>query len=301
MSHRKKFTTKEHIQNLEADGVSFKYMSPADARYVLNRVNYYFQVNAYSDNFAKGGDGKFINLDFAYLADLAAIDRRLRQYLLALCLDVEQGIKTYIVNNVSNNSKEDGYTIVQDFRKRHPHSYAGTMEQVNKNRYLSKLYGKYRKSMPIWVFMTACSFGVLSLFVDFYADRYRTQKLKQIQAHLKFCKNIRNACAHSDPFLTNLFADEGVLRQPPAAVMSVGKEMGIPQTCIKDLKVNDLISTFYLHQKVQSAELAQYRVQEGRQLLDRINSHQDWYEGNSKLQTFWSVLKQLIDYLAQAS
>lgn len=151
--------------------------------------------------------------------------------------------------------------------------------------------------MPIWVFMEISSFGVLSLFVDFCYTKYKTKNFRQIHAHLKFCKNIRNTCAHSDPFLINLFSDKEFLRHPTAAVTSIGEQMGIPKEYITDLKIKDLISTFYLHRKIQSKKLAEHRVREGKRLIKRFNRHNEWYSDNQKINTFISILTKLIDYL----
>lgn len=298
MSHKKMCTTTELIQHLKNKGITFNYMSTSDAQRMLDTTNYYFKLGSYRKNFAKNAVGKYVNLDFAYLTDLAAIDAQLREYLLELTLDIEHGIKTFIITNISNNSEEDGYSIVQEFKKKYPSQYEHTLTQLNKNKYLHSLYRKYHSDMPIWVFMEIASFGVLSLFTDFYYKKYKTKNLKQIHSHLKFCKNIRNACAHSDPFIINLFSDNEFLRHPSAPVMSIGERIGISKEYITDLKINDLISTFYLHQKIHSSKLAEHRVREGKRLLKRFNRHNEWYSDNQKINTFISILSKLIDYLA---
>ncbi|GAA3633118.1 Abi family protein [Lactobacillus hamsteri] len=297
MPRKKMCTTTELIQHLKAKGITFNHMSTAEAQRMLDTTNYYFKLTSYRKNFAKDNEDKYINLDFAYLTDLAAIDAQLREYLLELTLDIEHGIKTFIITNISNNPEEDGYSIVQEFKDKYPAQYEHTLTQLNKNRYLHDLYQKYHSDMPIWVFMEISSFGVLSLFTDFYYKKYKTKNLRQIHSHLKFCKNIRNACAHSDPFLINLFSDKEFLRHPSAPVMSVGENMNISKEYITDLKINDLISTFYLHQKIQSDKLAEHRVREGKRLLARFNRHNKWYSENQKINTFISILTKLIDYL----
>ncbi|CCI81292.1 Abi family protein [Lactobacillus hominis] len=298
MPRKRMCTTTELIQHLKSKGITFSYMDTAEAQHMLDTTNYYFKLTSYRKNFAKDNDEKYINLDFAYLTDLAAIDAQLREYLLELTLDIEHGIKTFIITNISNNSTEDGYSIVQEFKNKYPAQYEHTLTQLNKNRYLHDLYKKYHSNMPIWVFMEISSFGVLSLFTDFYYKKYKTKNLRQIHAHLKFCKNIRNACAHSDPFLINLFSDKEFLRHPSAPVMSIGEKMNISKEYITDLKINDLISTFYLHRKIQSSKLAEHRVREGKRLLNRFNRHNEWYSENQKINTFISILAKLIDYLS---
>ena len=297
MTHKQMCTTTELIQHLQNKGITFNHITVAEAQSMLDTKNYYFKLGSYRKNFAKNNEDKYINLDFAYLTDLAAIDAQLREYLLELSLDIEHGIKTFLITNISNNPKEDGYSIVNDFKTKYLTQYQHTLTQLNKNRYLHNLYQKYHSDMPVWVFMEIASFGVLSLFVDFYYKKYKTKNLRQIHAHLKFCKNIRNACAHSDPFLINLFSDKEFLRHPSAPVMSAGEIMGISKEYITDLKVNDLISTFYLHKKIQSTKLAEHRVREGKRLIDRFYRHHGWYSENQKINTFIAILTKLIDYL----
>ena len=116
-------TTTELIQHLKTKGITFKYMSTSEAQHMLDTTNYYFKLGSYRKNFAKDREGKYINLDFAYLTDLAAIDGQLREYLLEVTLDIEHGIKTFIITNISNNPNEDGYSIIQEFKDKYPTQY----------------------------------------------------------------------------------------------------------------------------------------------------------------------------------
>lgn len=279
---------------MQKQGITFDQMPIAQAQHLLDTSIYYFKLAAYRTNFAKDQHGNFLNLDFAYLA---AIDNQLRAYLLDLALDVEHMIKTVLLTSITTDPKEDGYAIVQDFKKDYRLRFTSTLGQLKKNRYLSDLYENYSHDMPIWVFIEVTSFGGLSQFVDFYYEKRPTKKLRQIQAHLKFCKNIRNACAHSNPFLANLFSEKEFLPHPTGAVMSAATTIGIPKDYVHDLKINDLVSTFYLHKKLQSENLSKLRVQQGEQLLERCQLHADWYASSQKLAAFYAVLSQLIDYL----
>ena len=82
----------EQIQHLLSKGVKFHLISQQDAEQYLIKNNNYFKLRAYRKNYDKyvGGihDGKYINLDFAMLKDLAILDMRLRYTLLQLTLDV---------------------------------------------------------------------------------------------------------------------------------------------------------------------------------------------------------------------
>lgn len=49
-------------------------------------------MGIYRHNFNKGKDGKYVNLDFAYLDDLAILAMRFRKILLNISLDLEYSV-----------------------------------------------------------------------------------------------------------------------------------------------------------------------------------------------------------------
>lgn len=290
-------TNSELINHMESKNITFDKMSKSDALYLLNNKNYYFKVASYRVNFSKDSNGKYNNLDFAYLSDLAVIDMHLRNYLLSLCLDIEHGIKLRLINYISNDIDEDGYSIVNDFKEKYPSQFNQTLLYLKKNKYLNDMYEKYKENTPIWVFLETTTFGNLSMFVEFYNKRKKVKSINQISHHLKYCKNIRNACAHNTPLLVNLFSDKEFLSRPSAAVMSIATTMNIPNNQVHDLKINDLISTFYLHKKIQSKKMGEHKFEEGNALINRFNLNSEWYSDNPKLTTFLSILQKLVDYL----
>ena len=285
------------IKHMQDKGIQFNITTTSEARYMLDNINYYFKLASYRVNFPKGPDGKYLNLDCAYLTDLASIDMQLRDYLLDLSLDIEHGIKVMLLHLMSEDPNEDGYQIVRDFKQHFPKQYHHTMIDFKNNRYEQDMYEKHHNNIPAWVLMEIITFGSLSQIVDLYYSKHPYKRIKPIHNHLKFSKNIRNACAHSNPLLLNLFSEREFLPHPSAAVRSAANLIHVPNNYLNDLKINDLVSTFYLHKIVQSRKMGEHRVRQGHRLIERFHRHEMWYADNTRLNAFFSILSNMIDYL----
>ncbi|MBB1068700.1 Abi family protein [Limosilactobacillus sp. RRLNB_1_1] len=285
------------VKHMQEKGIKFEIASPKDARYMLDNTNYYFKLASYRVNFPKDSKGRYINLDFAYLTDLASIDMQLRDYLLDLSLDIEHGIKVILLHQIVNDPKEDGYTIVREFKDKFPKYYDRAFDAFKNNRYEKDMFHKYHEVIPVWVFMEIITFGTLLRFVDFYYKKTHYKRIKPIFNHLKYSKHIRNACAHSNPLLLNLFSSKEFLPHPSDPVKAAARLMKVSNSYLQDLKINDLVSLFYLHKIIESKKMSEHRIRQGNRLVERFHRHEEWYADNTKLNTFFSILIQMIDYL----
>ena len=60
----------------------------------LRYNNYYFKLKSYAKNYPiNPKNGKYVNLEFAYLVELSKLDMYLRKIILGMCLDVEHILK----------------------------------------------------------------------------------------------------------------------------------------------------------------------------------------------------------------
>ena len=46
--------------------------------------------------------------------------------------------------------------------------------------------------------------------------------------------------------------------------------MGVSNGYLQDLKVNDLISLFYLHKIIESKKMSEHRIRQGKRLIKRF-------------------------------
>lgn len=84
-----KLNVDEQIQAMRANGIRFDIMDEAEAAEFLTSANYLFKVKAFDKDFDRrraepdGRPGPYLNLDFAYLAELSKLDRHLRSFVLS--------------------------------------------------------------------------------------------------------------------------------------------------------------------------------------------------------------------------
>lgn len=143
-----KLNIDEQVECLKNLGITFKYYSESDAKTFLTESNYFFKLKAFTKNYKKDKNNKYINLDFAYLRELSTLDTLLRALILELCLACEHLLKAQINTHCSNNDKEDGYSIVKSFLK-NPKNKPRALERYEKghkpNIYQQELIAKYYK------------------------------------------------------------------------------------------------------------------------------------------------------------
>lgn len=294
-------TTDQLIEHIKGKNITFNHITEKEAKKVLRQLNYYYKLASYRKNFIEDKDGKYINLDFGYLTDLAAIDTKLRQYLLSLCLDIEHDVKVLLLDQISNFlPKEDGYQIVQDFRNGSVYGYKQynlTIKNLETNQYLKVMSKKYAQKPPVWVFLETTSFGGLTGFMEYFChNRKHTRKLNTISSLLKYCKNMRNACAHNTPILVNLFTNSDRLKKRSRELQGIASDVGIDNKDTYFEKMVDLISVFYLHKLLQSKRSGNFQYSEGEKVIKRFNRH-NWYFEQTKLVKFMHDFKLLVEYL----
>ena len=111
---KKKLTLDEQIAYMEKKGIKFGIISKKDAKEIISSRTYYFKIKSYAKIYHKDKQGLYQNLEFAYLYETSKIDEFFRHFLFFVALAVEHLAKKKILNDF-NNSKADGYSIVNGF------------------------------------------------------------------------------------------------------------------------------------------------------------------------------------------
>ncbi len=291
MEERKKLLTyPELIKKLERNGILFNTVDKVQATKILQERNYFYKLSSYRKLFPKT-NGKY-NIEFATLADLAVVDMQLRYFLLDICLDVEHGIKTVIMDAITKNRQVDGYDIVKDYAVYNPIGFNNTKQALSKNKYLKNVYLKHQQDIPIWVLIEVMDFGNLCHLVEMYCNKFPSnKKLKKANSFCKYARHIRNACAHSNVLLVDML-EQTV--SPSTKILSLAGNQNIKRDSLQYRKTHDIYTLVTLHQEYCSKELSKYRRSEILKIAKRAKKHKDYYENNPKIVEIYQKLAKIL-------
>ena len=295
------------IEHLKENGVRFNIMNETEAKEYLAQNNNYFKLTAYRKNYAKHPAGenkdKYINLEFAYLVDIAVIDMQLRYRIVHMALDIEHHTKLQLLRKMDEHN-EDGYQIVQD--------YLGSLSEnqkkicdgeINRNKgniYCGDIVDKYFGAYPIWAFVEIIPFGRLVSFYDFCADRFSDRDMKDNYYRLLTCKEIRNASAHSNCILNDLRAGTAVHSTNSAvtkALMKIPKmNSKFRKNRMSNARIQQLVTLLYMNKTmVESEGILKSESEQLQKVIKRVNKNYEYYELSPVIKGTFDFLKLVVD------
>lgn len=145
MKDRPLISAERQVAHLAERGVRFDIMGPEDAIAFLRDKNFFFKVKAFAKCFSSYRDpasenyGRYVNLDFAYLAELTRLDHHLREVVLSMTLDIEHYMKVHL-NRAMMDDGADGREVL-DLLFAH--------ERERKERLLEERFDPQRSSAAI--------------------------------------------------------------------------------------------------------------------------------------------------------
>ena len=306
-------------------GVLFSEMSEADAETFLSTKNNYLRTASYRKNYDKHtsgeNEGKYIHLDFAYLAELSSLDLAFRSQILPMCIDIEHALKVKIVSAIESNPKEDGYSICDEFLAAYPYARSSIEEKAD-SIFTGELIDKYFDlclvyetsasgktsfktrilscDCPVWVFVEIVSFSTLVQFITFYNRKYP----KSIPIDTKIVnpvRSLRNACAHNNCLFNNMrpcsTQPSEIISQFVSTIPTVAKEERK-----KKLKCRPLFEfscLMYLYHTVVTEKVRKRRMAKLKEFIDhRLFRNADYFSDNQIVRTSLIYIKKLVDNFA---
>lgn len=311
-----KLSSKEQIDYMKFKGLTFDFINEEDALRLLTNNTYYYKLTSFRKNF-KNKNGKYLNLDFGNLNDLATIDMYFRYVALKLTLDLEHSLKVLLINMITELDVEDGYTIVHEFDwyckkiflDERPwfreEKYKNTSKKIlsrsrEEDGYNHDLFDKRRINPAIWVIIELMSYGELIRFIEFYYTNkeYQKKKLDSAFRLLKYTRNFRNAAAHNRPVIWNITKTDQF--SPNELVTNFASKANIEKATRKhhfsNMKIHDFTCILILHMRyVSNSEMKADRKMEMKKLVARCKKRQEYYQSCPELSTIFKSFRKLVD------
>ena len=303
-------------------GITFGYMDTVEAEAYLSDRNNYLRTASYRKNYEKhktgDSEGKYIQLDFAYLVELSRLDMYLRSHLLQMCIDIEHALKVAVIADVEKNAAEDGYKIVDDFLSQAPDILGSIAKKID-SIFTGDLIEKYfdlcyvfdqvtgnirseiiRTDCPVWVLVEVLAFKDFLRFLEFYTDQYPGR----IDVNFKLLntvRNLRNACAHNNCILTSLRPGATqptyIVSQRVSKISTVAKEERKNKLSCRPLFEITCLLMEYEHWVSES--LRKRRMEALKKFAHgRMVSHIGFFSSNQVISTSISFLQKIIDNFA---
>lgn len=306
----------EMVPYLKLKNIKFEECSEEDAEKYLRENNNYYNVTAYKNNFIKYQfgelQGKYIDLDFAYLKDLSIIDYRTRTVLFKMIIDIEHYLKIRILNTIEDIPEEDGYNIVNLYMEKdqqdekQPNRVRDSILKKVSNDYYKKIFSKYDldkdkklENIPVWEFLEIITFGELINFFDFFTKTYSLDDNKYIFI-LREINKLRNAVAHNSCVLSELDKKDNTHRAD-TLIINYLKECGIGKenrnNKLKNSRIRQITYTLYMFNIIVSSEGVKGNVKHevSKLFYERIILNRKYYNNNGLLKSIYEYFEKIIE------
>ena len=310
---RVKYSVSQQIENLKRKNIKFEISGEQSASQYLKYNTYYFKLKSFAKSFEFNELKKqYIHLDFEYLVELSKLDMYLREYIIKLSLDTEHFLKVKLINDLTNNDKEDGYNIINCLFQKYPY-IKSNIDQKKKDSACADLIHKYQDKWAIWNIVEVLSFGDFIKLFELYYELYPENKSKTINNLLWPLKFIRNASAHNNcllntlrkPYIhTHLFNSKKNTIEPNKELVSLlTKVPNISKNTRKKKIANpiihDFIATLFLFNEVCSSPvLKEKQFHILHELINvRFVKHSDYFSNDNIFTSNYEFIKKIVDYL----
>lgn len=305
------------VTYLKTKNIKFELITEEEAQKYLRDNNNYYNLMAYKHNFEKymiNGTfiDKYIDLDFAYLKDLAIIDYRVRMLFFKIIIDIEHYLKIRILNLIEDIDKEDGYRIVnmyleKDFTDaKFPKKVHNSIFKKVGNNYYQKIFSKYDidkdkklENIPVWEFLEIITFGELVNFYEFFSKEYQLKKEIKNIFILREIVKLRNAVAHNSCVLCELDKKDNE-HVPDFKIIDYLNSCGIGKETrnnkLGNSRIRQMTYALYMFNEIVTSTGVKTNVTNdiNKLFYERIILHKEYYNNNELLKSIYAYFDKII-------
>ena len=294
----------EYMKNIS--GIKFEIVTEDEAMEFLKNSNYYFKLKSFAKNYDKYNNGemqgKYINLDFAYLQELSRLDMILRKLIINMTLDIEHFSKTKLIYDCSQNKNEDGYIIIDEFFNKFPY----IKDSLHKSRDSYKsingdLKRKYLDRPAIWNLVEMISFGDFIKLYEFYYNKYKTKD--NYANSLWSVKCLRNAAAHNNCIINTLKNPYNIhIKKNSKVTTYISSIQGLTKENRKNKMKNPIIhdfvvSLYVFHRLVNSNSTKRKFICELNDILEgRFLENKEYFSKNFIIVDNYKFIKKVVEH-----
>lgn len=302
---RPKLSIDEQIFDMQSKGISFVHSDIEGAKHFLKYNNYYFKLKAYEKNYdqyrSTPKQGQYINLDFGYLKELSTLDMYLRKIILSMALDIEHALKVQLLLDLTNNPKEDGYAIVQEYLEKDFTTVKAIHDKIGKSAASDLIQKRLNEDddYALWEIVEVLSFGH---FIDLYQLYYSKYPSKnEFGSYLWSIKFLRNAAAHNNCLLNSIKSPyKVVLHKNKDILFEISKIKTISEksriTWMQNPVIHDFVILVYVYLNViKSTDIKRKGIEQLKWLFeDRMLAHKDYFEKNTSIKECYRFTSKII-------
>lgn len=305
---KEKLTVKEQIEHMKSKGIQFNIIDEKEAEQYLSENTYYFKLKSYAKNYDKyrstEKQGQYVNLEFAYLKDLAIIDMHLRHFILKTSIDLEHTLKTRFLKDF-NESEDNGYDLVEKFLSEN-HDIEERIKKKKDNSYTKDLANKLiKEGFAVWNIVELLSLkDFLRLYKRFYEEYPDSLNGHYMYYPMQGVRKLRNAAAHSNCLINSLRKPySGNSRYNSKVNAFVKRISGMDKLSIKNNMSNqvvyDFVTMLYLvDDMVKSQQMKEKIITEIHDLIHgRMVRNAGYYKKESSIRSAYIFIQKTVDFL----
>ena len=307
---KSKYSVDEQLKNLEDKNVQFNIISKEEAREYLQCNTYYFKLKSYEKSFEYNvSKNQYINLEFAYLVELAMY---LRELIIRISLHTEHFLKVKLMDDLTKNEKEDGYHIVRELFSKYPFM----VDHINQKKYNSAcadLIHKYENNWAAWTLIEVLSFGDFIKLYELYYSLYPEQVNEVVSDLIWPLKFIRNASAHNNCLLNTLRKPYVYthLYDKKRKTIIVNKRLSSMLSSIRTITkknrkkkmsnpvIHDFVASLFLFDEICTSQVFKKKIfTELKEFMEgRLIKNKDYFSNDCVLTSIYGFVKNIVDYL----
>lgn len=310
---KSKYSVDEQLKNLEDKNVQFNIISKEESRKYLQCNTYYFKLKSYEKSFEYNvSKNQYINLEFAYLVELAKLDMYLRELIIRISLHTEHFLKVKLMDDLTKNEKEDGYHIVRELFSKYPFM----VDHINQKKYNSAcadLIHKYENNWAAWNLIEVLSFGDFIKLYELYYSLYPEQVNEVVSDLIWPLKFIRNASAHNNCLLNTLRKPYVYthLYDKKRKTIIVNKRLSSMLSSIRTITkknrkkkmsnpvIHDFVASLFLFDEICTSQVFKKKIfTELKEFMEgRLIENKDYFSNDCVLTSIYGFVKNIVDYL----